>query len=122
MRMNFLLLGVSIMILLLSCANKNNDGKSYKIEQSSVINIELSKVDFIGVSKGGNEYEIRDREKLKTTLSALNKSHIKYIKFGSKNTFKIYDTNKDVLVEGFFKDDIFKIKGVVYQANQTLFE
>lgn len=122
MRMKFLLLSVSLSILLLGCANKNKEEKSYKMEQSSGINIELSNVSFIRVNKAGNEYEIRDSEKLKNTLVVLNKSHIKYVKFGSRNTFKIYDTNQNILIDGFFKDDVFKIKGVVYQANQILFE
>ena len=122
MRIKFLLLSVSLTILFLGCANKNQEKKSDKMEQSPVINIELDNVSFIRINKGENEYEIRDSEKLKKILSALNKSHIKYIKFGSKNTFKIYDTNQNILIDGFFKDDIFKIKGVVYQTNQILIE
>lgn len=120
--MKFLLLGVSLIILLFGCVNKNPEKESYNMEQSPVLNIEFSNVSYIRVNNGENEYEIRDSEKLKKTLYVLNKSHIKYIKFGSKNTFKIYDTNQDILINGFFKDDIFKIKGVVYQADQILFE
>ena len=56
-------------------------------------NIVLENVSFIKINKGGQVYEIRDREKLKYILENLKKSHIKYIKFGSKDTFKIYDNN-----------------------------
>lgn len=122
MRMNFLLLITSLTILFFDCANKNQEKKPYEMEKSSIINIELENVSFVKVNKGGNEYEIRNTEKLSSNLTALKKSHIKYVKFGSKNSFTIYDTNENIVIEGSFKDDIFKIKGVVYQANQSLFE
>ena len=123
--MYFLSFGVILIMCLFGLTIKCKERDSCNLGLSPINpigNIVLENVSFIKINKGGQVYEIRDREKLKYILENLKKSHIKYIKFGSKDTFKIYDNNQNVLVECFFRDDIFKLKGVVYQTNQIIFE
>ncbi|MBP3838815.1 MAG: hypothetical protein ILA04_06770 [Prevotella sp.] len=122
MRQILLLLEIVIIMLLFGCTNKSKERETCNVELSPISHIELDNVSFIKVNKGRQEYEIRNRDKLKDILATLKKSHIKYIKFGSKDIFKIYDNNQNVLIECFFKDDMFKLKGVVYQTDQFLFE
>lgn len=119
--MKLLLRIVLIIVLLQACTNKNPKKKTYDMLERNPV-IKLDNVLFIKINKGGNEYKIRNREKLKSILSILKNSHVIFIKFGSKDSFTIYDTNNNELINGCFRNDIFKIKGVVYQANHSLFE
>ena len=122
MRIKLLRLGVIFTLLLFGCTNKSKVKDTCNTKQSPIVDIKLDNISLMKVYKGGIEYEIKEKEKIKDILLTLKSSHIKYIKFGSKDIIKIYDYNHNVLIECLFRDDMYKIKGVVYQTDQIIFK
>ncbi len=85
------------------------------------MNIHIDSIGYIEVKKPDKSYRIQSKDSVENIVNKLNSSRIEYIKFGSPNTFTLYDSNSKVILKAFFRDTYFKINGVVYKAESNLF-
>jgi hypothetical protein len=102
---------------ILSCVNQNEKAT---MENKIVFQLNVDSISHIKVLKEEQEFEIRSRNEIDLWIKAINNSQVDYIKFGSKNKFCIYDLANNIVLEGFFRGNKFKVKGVAYKCDNNL--
>ena len=105
--------------LFISCENINK--KEKKIDKTPFSSLKINNIGYIAVIEGGKKYEIKNKNEIRKVLSKLQNAYIEYIKFGSKNHFIIYNIKGEELIEASYKDNKYKIRGVVYHSKNNIF-
>jgi hypothetical protein len=103
-----------VIAILFGCQNPN----TRKMSQNP--NIDFKNVAYVTFLNENDTIIITDNSTINNFISNINNSDIEYIKFGSNKKFILYDKNNAIIEEGFYRDRLIKIKGVVYKTKEKI--
>ena len=113
---------VASIVLLIFIGCCPNDKKDYTTNNNIPFQFNIDTISRIEVVQDDSSYTIKDSIKLKLVINKINRARIDFIKFGSKDYFKIYNSRNRIIFKAYFRNNNFKNNGETYKCNEKIFE